>query len=333
MKLLSLRVENFRQFCGPYQIQFATADNRNVTVIYGANGAGKTTFLNAFTWCLYEKFTPAFEKPSHLMNEKAWSEVKVGGEVSCKVTVEFDHEERKYVIQRVTTHRKLNSGEPQVIRDSELLIDVTDESGSTNRVKVPHQIIGQILPSRLSSFFFFDGERIENLVKPEAYQEIQDAIKTVLGLEAVERAIKHLTTAGKKLESDLKEVATPETQRHIAEKQNFEKESEAKREEKDKLLSNGDSLKKEQVAIEERLRGLEEAKRLQEKRDGLQKEHDENEAAIVAVRKELARKCSRQGFLAFSKGLFESVVTTLNSHREKGEIPSPIKRQFVEDLL
>jgi DNA sulfur modification protein DndD len=333
MKLLSLRVENFRQFCGPFQIQFATADDRNVTVVYGANGAGKTTFLNAFTWCLYEKTTPAFEKHGHLINEKAWSEASVDSEVSCKVAVEFDHEERRYMIQRVTTHRKSSSGEPQVIRDSELLIDVTDESGSTNRVKVPDQIISQILPARLSSFFFFDGERIENLVKPEAYQEIQDAIKTVLGLEAVERAIKHLTTAGKKLESELKEVATPETQRHIAEKQSYEKETEAKREEKNKLLSNGESLKKEQVAIEEKLRGLEEAKRLQEKRDGLQKQHDENEEAIVAVRKELARKCSRHGYLAFSKGLFESVVTTLNSHREKGEIPSPIKRQFVEDLL
>ena len=333
MRLLSLTLDNFRQFFGEYRIQFATAEDRNVTVVYGANGAGKTTFLNAFTWCLYDKFTPAFEKPEHLINEKAWSEVGVAGDVSCKVEVEFDHEGRRYSIQRLTVHRKLHSGEPQVVRDSELTIDVTDEGGSTTRVKVPDQIIGQILPARLSSFFFFDGERIENLVKPEAYQEIQDAIKTVLGLEAVERAIKHLGAAGKKLEAELKEVASPETQKHIAEKQGYEKDNEGKREEKGKILLNGESLKKERTAIEEKLRGLEEARRLQEKRDGLQREDDENESSIAAVRKELARKCSRHGYLAFSKELFESVVTTLNSHREKGEIPSPMKRQFVEDLL
>lgn len=333
MRLLSLSVENFRQFCGPYRIRFATSEDRNVTVVYGANGAGKTTFLNAFTWCLYDKFTPAFEKPDHLINEKTWSEASAGSDVSCKVVVEFDHEDRRYVVQRVTTRRKQESGESQVVRDSELSIDVTEESGSTTRVKIPDQIIGQILPSRLSSFFFFDGERIENLVKPEAYQEIQDAIKTVLGLEAVERAIKHLATAGKKLESELKEVATPETQKHIAEKQSYEKDAETKREDKIKAVSNIESLKKEQGAIEEKLRGLEEAKRLQEKRDGLQKEYDENEASIVAARKEVARKCSRHGYLAFSKNLFESVVVALNSHRDKGEIPSPMKRQFVEDLL
>jgi DNA sulfur modification protein DndD len=333
MRLLSLSVENFRQFHAPFRIQFAIAEDRNVTVVYGANGAGKTTFLNAFTWCLYDKFTPAFEKPEHLLNEQAWSEAPRGSDVSCKVTVEFDHDGRRYEIHRVTTHRKQDSSELQVVRDSELSIDVTEEGGSTTRVKVPDQVIGQILPARLSSFFFFDGERIENLVKPEAYQEIQDAIKTVLGLEVVERAIKHLGTAGKKLESELKEVATPETQKHIADKQGYEKDLDAKRSDKEKALANIEALKKDQSAIEEKLRGLEKAKSLQEKRDGLQKEFDDNEVSVVAVRKELARKCSRHGYLAFSKGLFESVVITLNSHRDKGEIPSPMKRQFVEDLL
>src|SRR5580692_3137180 len=99
MKLLSLRIENFRQFCGPYQVQFATADDRNVTVFYGANGAGKTTLLNAFTWCLFGEFTPAFENSTHLLNERAWNEVKSGMEVSCKVSAEFDHEDRKYLVE------------------------------------------------------------------------------------------------------------------------------------------------------------------------------------------------------------------------------------------
>jgi DNA sulfur modification protein DndD len=333
MKLRSMTVENFRQFHGRCSLHFSTSEDKNVTVFYGANGAGKTTLLNAFTWCLFGEFTPAFENSTHLLNERAWNEVKSGMEVSCKVSAEFDHEDRKYLVERITIHKKTASGEPQVLRDADLTLDITDETGRTTRGKTAADTINQILPARLSSFFFFDGERIENLVKPDAYKEIEDAIKTILGLEVVERAIKHLGAASKKLEAELREVATPETQKFIDEKQDLEKSREAKSQEKEKCGKNLEALKKEQDLIESKLRNLEEAKKLQEKRDRLVKEFTENQESIAAVRKEIARRSSHQGYLAFTKGLFEGVIATLESHREKGEIPSPIKRQFVEDLL
>ena len=72
MKLTALTLENFRQFHGRQRITFARTEDRNVTVVYGANGAGKTTLLNALTWGLYSQFTPAFENPAHLLNERAF---------------------------------------------------------------------------------------------------------------------------------------------------------------------------------------------------------------------------------------------------------------------
>lgn len=333
MKLRSLSLENFRQFYGRCVLHFSPSEDKNVTVFYGANGAGKTTLLNAFTWCLYAEFTPAFENSTHLVNERAWNEAKSGVEVPCIVAAEFDHEDRKYVVQRTTIHKKTASGDPNVLRDAELILDITDESGRTTRGKTAADTLNQILPARLSNFFFFDGERIENLVKPDAYKEIEDAIKTILGLEVVERAIKHLGAATKKLEADLREVATPETQKFIDEKEELERSKEAKLEAKDKSGKNVDALKREQESVESKLRNLEEGKKLQEKRDRLVKEFAENQESILTVRKEIARRASRHGYLAFTKGLFDEVMSTLDSHREKGEIPSPIKRQFVEDLL
>ena len=66
----------------------------------------------------------------------------------------------------------------------------------------------------------------------------------------MERAIKHLGAASKKLEGELREVATPETQKFIDEKQDLEKSSEAKVQEKEKCGKNLDALKKEQELIE-----------------------------------------------------------------------------------
>ena len=52
MLLQSIKLENFRQFVNEY-IDFSTDKDRNVTLIIGENGTGKTTFAQAFFWCLY----------------------------------------------------------------------------------------------------------------------------------------------------------------------------------------------------------------------------------------------------------------------------------------
>ena len=75
MKLMSIQLNNFRQFYGMTQEIILASGERNTTVIHGNNGAGKTTLLNAFTWVLYEKFTAAFAVEDQLVNKRAVSEV------------------------------------------------------------------------------------------------------------------------------------------------------------------------------------------------------------------------------------------------------------------
>ena len=53
MLLKSIKLANFRQFLNE-KITFASGENgKNVTIILGENGTGKTTFAQAFFWCLY----------------------------------------------------------------------------------------------------------------------------------------------------------------------------------------------------------------------------------------------------------------------------------------
>ena len=53
MLLKSIKVKDFRQFKGEQYVAFSVDPDRNVTIIQGDNGSGKTSFAQAFRWCLY----------------------------------------------------------------------------------------------------------------------------------------------------------------------------------------------------------------------------------------------------------------------------------------
>lgn len=52
MKIKKLKLENFRQFYGQHEIEFGQ-DQKNTTIILGANGNGKTGIFRAVVYSLY----------------------------------------------------------------------------------------------------------------------------------------------------------------------------------------------------------------------------------------------------------------------------------------
>jgi DNA sulfur modification protein DndD len=85
-------------------------------------------------------------------------------------------------------------------------------------------IINQILPASLHQYFFFDGERIEEIVRSDKKAEIAEATKTFLGIEVINRAINHLGDAKKTLEAELKTIGNAETKELLQQQQKLEKE-------------------------------------------------------------------------------------------------------------
>ncbi|MDQ4145003.1 MAG: AAA family ATPase, partial [Actinomycetota bacterium] len=328
-----MALENFRQFYGRQSLSFSDDSDRNVTIVYAANGAGKTTLLNAFTWGLYERFTPDFENPEELVNDRAWAEAAEGADVEARATIVFDHENRVYTLDRVSSYRKASDGKRQLVRDAEITLRVIDEDGRDSLAQNPRDSLSQMLPERLHQFFFFNGERIENLVKPAAYAEIEAAIKTVLGLEVIERSVRHLKDARRKLEFDLRRAGSPEDERLHDELEAARKNFEAKEKDLLNARDNRSALQTELEAVDDKMRTLEEARALQEKRDQIESDLETNRLSISNLRKQLAATVNSRGYLAFTETLASRCLEALRDRRSKGEIPTPMKRQFVEDLL
>ena len=58
MKISSIVLNNFRQYYGSVVIDLETNNDKNIILVGGKNGYGKTNFLISIVWCLYgEKIT------------------------------------------------------------------------------------------------------------------------------------------------------------------------------------------------------------------------------------------------------------------------------------
>jgi DNA sulfur modification protein DndD len=331
LKLRTLELSDFRQFRGTQTLHFADATDRSVTLIYGANGTGKTTLLNAFTWALYGEFTPDLEHPERPINQRAWDEAGIGDTLTAEVQLEFEHGGSIYSVRRSARAEK--EGPHQRVEGSEVSLDVTDESGRTVSRGGAEDALDQILPKRLHGFFFFNGERIERLAQQTAYEEIEQATKTLLGLEAIERALRHLPKAAQKFEKELKKVGSTE-QQGIAERlERLRGDRATAIESRDEARRNAVASAEERERIAARLRELEDVRELQEERDSLEKEFETNKGLIGAARDSVASVISDRGYLAFLSGLGDDVKASVGDLEARGELPTPLKRPFVEELL
>lgn len=329
MKLNYIKVLNFRQFYGTQTIEFSKSADKNVTVIHGENGFGKTALLNAFSWCLYGKIN--LPQDHILMNERAEGEAPEGSKLRVAVEMGFRDKNNEYNVVRNLEGQIIN-GSFKTLGEN-VMVSYIDEIGKTQVPRNPQNTIDQILPESMSPYFFFDGERIDNLSKKEGSKDIQAAIKNIMGLEVLERSRYHLNDVRKVFMGELESYASNELQDLIKKRAVIETRISDISERKDTISKNIAALKDEKNKVEDKLREQEGAKELQAERDRLDKRKSEIQDEIKAKLAEIKSICSKRGFLAFTENVISRVSTVLDEKRVKGEIPAGIKQQFVEDLL
>lgn len=194
MLIKRITLENFRQFKDIQSVDFSKDNVKNITIILGENGAGKTTFAQAFRWCLYGKTTFT---DSILLNKKISQNLGPNKESFVRVSLELIHNDTEYEIIREQKYTTNATGELNTPNSSELKIKYRNPQGNTKFVeqKEVDLRIKEILPFELSNYFFFDGERIQNMSKEindGKSAEFKDAVERLLGLSAFTITLNHL---------------------------------------------------------------------------------------------------------------------------------------------
>ena len=161
-----------------------------------------------------KNLAPAFASIDQLVNKRAIAEAKIGQGVECWVELAWEHDSKRYRVKRqcrVYKHeRDIDIGK------TEIYMQVAGDDGRWYLPpQQPEEIIGQILPASLHQYFFFDGERIEEIVRSDKKAEIAEATKIFLGIEVINRSIRHLQEAKKSLENELRIIGDSEIKKII----------------------------------------------------------------------------------------------------------------------
>ena len=226
IKLLSVEIENFRQYYGNCKIDFQSREE-GFTIIFGYNGEGKSNFLNAVNWCLYnsephgvgDQETEAGHsenKELPIINNRRIAETKDGTKAEVKVDVWIQKGDTVYSITRtlvILKHkvetRKLANGieEPILIDidgvripkgceilDTKFVVaekkSADSDFSDTLRFSAPENMVKEVLPEQLSEYFLLDGEFMQGLWKKS--KKIREGIEQISQLHLLSGALENI---------------------------------------------------------------------------------------------------------------------------------------------
>lgn len=207
MRINKVIIRNFRIYKGLIEVSLNINDlKKNISIIAGYNGFGKTTFLNALVWCLYGKLIAEVdEKYRREIYEvggyKKYSYINLNREIrnSPKAQKEYSVEVElsEIVIPTVPCNKISIQRTYNLEYESEKTTVLIDgfENELTKEVGSDIFINDFILPKEIAKFFFFDAEKIVSLSEIRTIGEkkgLSRAYSEVLGISKYENLKRNL---------------------------------------------------------------------------------------------------------------------------------------------
>nr|WP_202497991.1 AAA family ATPase [Streptomyces sp. SID5469] len=329
---MRLTLDNFRAFYGRQTLDLAVNDSKPAVLIFGNNGAGKTTLLNAFAWALYGKFSADVEQQQRVIHDHKWAETPHGTPVSASVELKFEHAGVIFTVLREVATVK-NTDEQIAVAAKLTLNEI--KNGESKPVANGQDRIEKILPEGLRRFFFFNGERMEKMFTGEENNdEVKRAIKTLMDLEPMERAItEHLPAAARRLAKEIDKGGDSRLQQLRDQQEGLERQRDDADRRAKKVSRDISSYESEVREMERALRSHSESKPLQNARKKLEWKINEMGGQLQDRYARKREVLSKGGFLAFTSHIDETVIGLAEGMRERRQLPAGIQRDFIEGLL
>lgn len=211
MLLKKLIFDNYKTFYGLQEIdlyipkEVRDEKKKNIILLGGLNGAGKTTILKAILFILFGKRGMSeneykklfanvinntfFDEGGRDCSLSLILETDSGEEWTLKVKWFFDQYKRVTHEQRNLDVKKPGSSLAQHAR--------------IDNMEVYNKFIDRIIPYYAAPFFIFDGEEIKDVILRQNSQEMKEAIHKITGMLAYKQLMEDLYSLKNSLENQL----------------------------------------------------------------------------------------------------------------------------------
>ena len=201
MKINKIVLKNFRQYYGEVSVDLETDNEKNIVIIGGKNGYGKTNFLLSMVWCLYgekimqidENFKREIQKDTNYQkflkqtlnrdsqnegNDRFSVEV-IMSDLDLPTDYELENNcliiRREFIVDRLEENLFIRN-----IHGRELFSEADDKINFIN---------DYLIPLEAAKFVFFDAEKIASWAELSTKDEgsvLNDALGKLLGLDSYE---------------------------------------------------------------------------------------------------------------------------------------------------
>jgi DNA sulfur modification protein DndD len=282
MLLKKLEFVNYKTYYGHQEVDLYIPEEerkengKNIILLGGLNGAGKTTILKAILYILFGKRGMSETEYKRLFSNVINNTYFDEGGRDCQVSLVLKTDKG----EEWTLKIKWYFNRDKTLSHEERSIDVRGKSkfkksAQIDNVEAYNKFIDRIIPYHAAPFFIFDGEEIKDIILRQNSQEMKEAIHKITGMNSHKQLLEDLAvlkqtierqlarsvshSAMKGAEKELKELDedVAKYQNHYEKIQARRKEyqtfiNEAKTERNEKMLNNSksrESIVKKQTRV------------------------------------------------------------------------------------
>lgn len=187
MYFTKIELHNYGIYKGTHEMNLTDkVGSRNITLIGGLNGRGKTTFHDAILIALYGKQALKYIQDSARSYDRFLLD-----HINKHATDDKTYISVSLVLDDGTKIKLLRSWKKADEKAVQSIF--VEKNGQADKYLGDNwsYYIEEILPFGIARFFFFNNEKITQLADDSSFEQIKASIKSAIGVTTIEKAIRH----------------------------------------------------------------------------------------------------------------------------------------------
>ena len=185
MKINYLKLNNIGPYVGEHVFDLNTNSSRNIVLIGGKNGAGKTTFLKAIKYGLFGSFSLGFKTDTETYFNEIDTILNNNSNNNYYIEIGFEYTEnfevKRYILTRSWRRYNKQITENLKVVSNNLLLNDYDTKELTDKLRA-------ITSPQLINSFIFDGEKIGSIIeKGETESYLEEIFNSIFSIDMIEQ--------------------------------------------------------------------------------------------------------------------------------------------------